>query len=1155
MKLDLILAQARRKIRQERLLTGLAALTLFVLAGSAVAAVILTRHNFSEDSIFWIKLALFAGLLGTLWWGLLRPLLLTPSPTRIALFLEERYPELRQRLSSAVELSQPGSSIHPDIRKLIFRDAAAYASRLRYPRFFWPQRSQASILASVLAIVTVGVLLWVGPYEYRYSWGALFGGSLDDSGTSLYRIEVLPGDTSIPQRGDLEVRATLFGFESETVDLLARFANNPAWESVRMEVEPSGQYLFRFYDVREPLDYYVEADGIRSPTFRVDVADVPQVRRVRFLLRFPAYTGLSETLLEGETVIRGLKGTEVEVQVETDSHATAGDLAFERSGVIPLVSSGPGQYSASFKITDSDYFRMRLVNPEGVITPAADEYAVEALEDQRPLLSFLTPGRDKPVTNLEEVFLELKAEDDFGIRTLALRYAVNGGAEQTVALSVPRPGKQFTASHTFYLEDFGLQPGDFVSYFAKAEDAVATATTDIFFLEVEPFDKEFRQSQMNAAGGGGQQQGLDLARQQKQVVVATFSLIQDRDRFSDDERTENSQTLALIQQRLQTQAATIADRIERRGAAASDPRFRRMIEHLRQAMEHMKPAEVALNLVRPDEALPEEQKALQQLLRAESLFNEVQVAMSDSSEGGGAAEDLADLVDLELDRTKNQYETLQQRREAQQDQALDEALEKLKELAQRQEQQAERLRRQTQSGSSGGGQTSSREMAEEMERLARELARLSRQRQDPEMARVGRELDRAARDLRDASSANRSSSESAQAAQQAAERLHRAQEALAQQRGSEVRRQMEQIQEQAEDLVQRQQELVRDLEQLKPPTDQEPPGEKFLEELRDLYWRKQGLQQDLQGLETRLHQSARRMASEEPATAEKLKQAGIGIRDQRIPERMQESSEMLAAGLIQMAQRREEDVAGNLRDLQAHIEEAGQALGTGRGANPEDRLRQALTEAGNLAEKLESLRSRAEGVQPEPGQAGRNSESDGRGENQGERSGESQSPAGQPTGQPGLAEGESGQGESESGGQAGESRRSPDTPPRFAGAATGLGLDPQSAGREWRERLREADELRRQLEAIDPGLAAEAARLMRRMRALDLERILADPDEVVRLKSQIIDGFHQLELQISGMLRDGRDDYLRPVDEYEIPPEFRDRVEEYYRRLAARRQQ
>jgi hypothetical protein len=270
---------------------------------------------------------------------------------------------------------------------------------------------------------------------------------------------------------------------------------------------------------------------------------------------------------------------------------------------------------------------------------------------------------------------------------------------------------------------------------------------------------------------------------------------------------------------------------------------------------------------------------------------------------------------------------------------------------------------------------------------------------------------------------------------------------------------------------------------------------------------------------------------------------------------MQESSEMLAAGLVQMAQRREEDVAGNLRDLQARIEEAGQALGTGRGSNSEDRLRRALTEAGNLAEKLESLKSRAEGLQPEPGQSGRNSESEGRGENQGERSGESQSPSGTPTGQPGLADGESGRRESESGGQPGESRRSPDTPPRFAGAGTGLGLDPQSAGREWRERLREADELRRQLEGIDPGLAADAARLMRRMRALDLERILADPGEVVRLKSQIIDGFHQLELQISGMLRDGRDEYLRPVDEYEIPPEFRDRVEEYYRRLAARRQQ
>lgn len=1146
MKLEQILTLARRKIQLERLLTGAAVLAIGGLVVSILVAAVLSRQNFSEAAIFWCRIGAALGFAGALWWGVVRPLLTTPSRSRIALFLEERYPELHQRLSAAVEMGQAGGGIHPDIRRLVLRDAAAYADRLRYPRFFWPRRSRVSALLTVLAVGAAMTLLWLGPHEYRYSWGTLLGAGWDEQGAGLYRIEVLPGNATVAERADLEVRATLLGFESDAVNLFARYRNHPSWESVRMQVDAGDQYLFRFYDIREPLDYYVEADGIRSPEYRIEVADVPRVKQVRFILRFPAYTGLSETVLEDQTLIRALKGTEVEVQIEADPHAVSGDLQFEISGELPLSRIEDGRFSVTFRIDSDDYFRIRLTNPEGVVTPAADEFTVEALDDQKPLLSFLTPGRDKPVTNLEEVFLELKAEDDFGIRELRFRYAVNGGAEQSVALGVPRPGRQFTASHTLYLEELDLQPGDFVSYYGWAADAAGTSATDMYFLEVEPFDKEYRQSQMNMAGGAGQQRGLDLARQQKQVVVATFSLIQERERYTREERSENSQTLALIQQRLQGQAAAIADRVERRGAAMSDPRFRRMLEYMRQAIEHMKPAEAALNLVRPEEALPEEQKALQQLLRAEALFNEVQVSMSNSPDGGASPEDLADLVDLELDRTKNQYETLQQRREMQQDQALDEALEKLKELAKRQEQQAERLRRQAQAGS-GGGQATQQELIEEMERLARELARLSRQRQDPQMSRVGRELERAARDLRNASASNRSTAESLQAAQQAAERLKQAQDALSHQRESEVHRQVQELKEEAAGLVQRQEQLVEDLGEVKPPADREEPGEAFFEQLRDLYWRKQGLQQDLQGLETRLHQAARRMASEEPATAEKLKQAGVGIRDQRIPERMQESSEMLAAGLVQMAERREEAVAGDLRELQSQIDDAEQALGAGGGARPEDRLRQALAEAGNLTEKLESLKARAEEQQT------------------------GQDPAA-PSGRPGEGEeGESGTGSSETGraagsrdedsrerasaggGPGGESRDLPETTTRSAGAGSGGGIDPQSAGREWRERLREADELRRQLEGVDPGLAAEVGRLMRRMRELDLEKILADPAEVTRLKSQIIDGFHQLELQISRLLREGRNDYLRPVSEDEVPPEFRERVDEYYRRLAARR--
>ena len=55
------------------------------------------------------------------------------------------------------------------------------------------------------------------------------------------------------------------------------------------------------------------------------------------------------------------------------------------------------------------------------------------------------------------------------------------------------------------------------------------------------------------------------------------------------------------------------------------------------------------------------------------------------------AEDLADLFELELDKLKNQYETVQRGAEQQADNQVDETLERLRELARRQEQEIERV--------------------------------------------------------------------------------------------------------------------------------------------------------------------------------------------------------------------------------------------------------------------------------------------------------------------------------------------------------------------------------------------------------------------------------------------------------------------------------
>ena len=56
------------------------------------------------------------------------------------------------------------------------------------------------------------------------------------------------------------------------------------------------------------------------------------------------------------------------------------------------------------------------------------------LTDQAPTVSFAKPGRDTSATPVEEVFAEVRADDDFGVKQVQLFYSVNGGAEKTIPL-------------------------------------------------------------------------------------------------------------------------------------------------------------------------------------------------------------------------------------------------------------------------------------------------------------------------------------------------------------------------------------------------------------------------------------------------------------------------------------------------------------------------------------------------------------------------------------------------------------------------------------------------------------------------------------------------------------------------------------------------
>jgi hypothetical protein len=120
--------------------------------------------------------------------------------------------------------------------------------------------------------------------------------------------------------------------------------------------------------------------------------------------------------------------------------------------------------------------------------------------------------------------IQVEAKAEFNLKKVELHYSVNGGPEKTVPLLQSNELKSPSGIPVIPLEDFKVEPGDIVSLYATAKDARAAANTDIFFIEAQPFERNYSQSQQAGGGGGQGNQGdpqSQISQRQKEIIAAT----------------------------------------------------------------------------------------------------------------------------------------------------------------------------------------------------------------------------------------------------------------------------------------------------------------------------------------------------------------------------------------------------------------------------------------------------------------------------------------------------------------------------------------------------------------------------------------------------------------------------------------------------------
>jgi hypothetical protein len=226
-----VIQTVRKRWRTKLLLRG----GIVVLGGALLALGLaswgLQALRFSPAAVIGFRIAIVTTFVALVAFWFVRPLRRRVSDVQVALFVEEHEPSLQAAILSAVDAgatSGTASAASADVPPIILErliEQAVEKCRTSAAVSHVGQsavRRNTVILGAIAAIAVL--LLSIGPEFFRQGASALLVLSRDAAAASPYAIKVEPGDVTIPKGADQTIRATLTGFHSTDVVMMAKAA-------------------------------------------------------------------------------------------------------------------------------------------------------------------------------------------------------------------------------------------------------------------------------------------------------------------------------------------------------------------------------------------------------------------------------------------------------------------------------------------------------------------------------------------------------------------------------------------------------------------------------------------------------------------------------------------------------------------------------------------------------------------------------------------------------------------------------------------------------------------------------------------------------------------------------------------------------------------
>ena len=958
----------------------------------AVAAIGLSQLGTLPQLNGWYFLATI-GVIASLWLGCK---FLYRDRRWIANRIEEQFPSLKQRLITAIQTEQLSTSSY--LSRALVNETINHSRTNDWRQTISTGSMRGAWISQFLAFALASVTgFFVYSNEGSWKKAVLKQMSLVvDSGS----IKVEPGDAEMERGSDVVISVR---FANEIPDEAWIDSEYKTGEKARHAMRRSlkdplfGGYLRNLQiDQLYRIDYLTGASSV----FKIKVFEYPALTQSDAKIESPKYSKLSDKEIADTRRVSVVDGATLTWKCQMNKPVSVAELVDQTGNTTPLVASkdNPLMYEASFVMTESQRWKIRLVDQDQRATKFEEELSAKVIPNGPPETK-LVRAQDQNVSALQELQMQATAKDDFGIQRSGLTFMLGDAepTEVTIPVGEPRAGK-VELSHLIDMEALQAKPDQLLSYYFWAEDLDRDGDTrrvdgDMFFAEVRPFDEIFREGESMSSEqkkqqeqqkqSEGAQKAEELAELQKQIISGTWNVIR-REKSKSISKTFAADTQLLVES--QQEAFEMTDKLAEK---IEDAQSEKYLEQVRDAMTAAKDllgtASIDSDLMSLRAALRKELEAYEGLLRLRAREHQIvqsQQQQQQKSSKSGAQKNRQQQIDqLKLNDDENRYET-EQRADAAEPTAERETrqvMNRLAELAKRQDDLNEQVKNLETALQEAKTEETKKELEEQLKRLRENQEELLRD-SDEVLERMNQPENRQAME-----GAREQTEQARSDMQKSSEALSKGETSPAISSGTRAQRQMDETKEQLRqsssiqlertmrDLVQdakRIEEQQKKLDQKIPsasrtsdpklddantlnPSDESasplrPEGDSAAEQSTRKDWQEQ--KKDLKQLLEKMQETVSEAESSEPLLAEKLYESFRESKQKGLEQRMDQIPILVERGLEEPARRVANELNDGIRSLKENIEKAAEdVLGS-----EEQSLRRALAELERARRQLDT---------------------------------------------------------------------------------------------------------------------------------------------------------------------------------------------------------